>query len=1000
MKGSQHILLILLSTIALLELLPSCHTRKSTFTPEERREADSIVRQAKSLEELESLQRRFDKEGHRLASIIALREWGKRLRNESRFDEALLIHSKASDAAQDLQDTLEWVRALNDVGTDYRRIGALDVAQQYHYQAWLMSQEHSDTTSQAKKNQVVALNGLGNIYMTLGNYRRADSALRMALAGEIALGSAVGQAINYANLGAIFEHRGMLDSAWHYYRLSMQFNEQDHNTLGISLCHTYFGSLYEKAEDYEHAIAEYQKAYELMSSSKDDWHALTSLLALSGIYLRLGREEQLLPLLERSASIARRIKSREHLAEVYSLYYKYYKKQDDYISALYYQELATGLRDSIVGIEQVNRIQNTGISIERSRQARQMDEVRLRLEHEQATRHVSYAIFILILVLLILLIGTLLYIQRVRTRSHQALKQMSQMREHFFTNITHEFRTPLTVILGLSQDLRRDPNNSHKVHEQADTIQRQGNSLLTLINQLLDISKIRSAIGIPDMRHGDIRAYVGALLESYRDYAESRHIYLLYKGDDPIVIDFVPSYINKIVINLLSNAFKFTPAYGTIQVTLEQAEGILHLEVSDTGSGISPEALPHIFAPFYQAQDENASGGSGIGLALVKQIVDTLEGEVSVTSTLGEGTKIHIALPIQEYKGTKSLIGGEHLPCDLPLISQIKEPSEPVALAGTRILIVEDHRDIASYMGSLLSAHGYEVYYEPDGHKGLERAKELVPDLIISDLMMPQLDGLEMTRLIRTNEVISHIPIIMVTAKVTEEDRLRGLQAGVDAYLTKPFSSEELCLRVEKLLERQRHLQYHYMRHLAEGMKTLDKGTIAQTDDEVPPPDRGGASAHDGEPTLTDHTETKHSAKTYPETEPSEGEDPAVLLSPIDQAFVTRATEAILLALEKYQAVEVSSLAKTLCMSPSQLYRKMTAVTGHTPINYIQHVKVKKACQLLVEQPSMCLAEVAERSGFNDYSNFLRTFKSLCGVPPSRYARERDSLTRRRSDPS
>ena len=132
MKGSQHILLILLSTIALLELLPSCHTRKSTFTPEERREVDSIVRQAKSLEELESLQRRFDKEGHRLASIIALREWGKRLRNESRFDEALLIHSKASNAAQDLQDTLEWVRALNDIGTDYRRIGALDVAQQYH----------------------------------------------------------------------------------------------------------------------------------------------------------------------------------------------------------------------------------------------------------------------------------------------------------------------------------------------------------------------------------------------------------------------------------------------------------------------------------------------------------------------------------------------------------------------------------------------------------------------------------------------------------------------------------------------------------------------------------------------------------------------------------------------------------------------------------------------------------------------------------------------------
>ena len=995
MKGLLHILFTLLSATSLLGLLPSCHTQKSIFTPEERREADSIVHQAKTLQELELLQRRFDKEGHRLASIIALREWGKRLRNESRFDEALLIHSKASDAAQDLQDTLEWVRALNDVGTDYRRIGALDVAQQYHYQAWLMSQEHSDTTSQAKKNQVVALNGLGNIYMTLGNYRRADSALRMALAGEIALGSAVGQAINYANLGAIFEHRGMLDSAWHYYRLSMQFNKQDHNTLGISLCHTYFGSLYEKAEDYEHAIAEYQQAYELMSSSKDDWHALTSLLALSGIYLRLGQEEQLLPLLERSASIARRIKSREHLAEVYTLYYKYYKKEDDYISALHYQELATGLRDSIVGIEQVNRIQNTGMSIERSRQARQMNEVRLRLERERATRHVSYAVFILILLILILLIGTLLYIQRVRTRSHLALKQMSQMREHFFTNITHEFRTPLTVILGLSQDLRQDPNNSHKVHEQAETIQRQGNSLLPLINQLLDITKIRSAIAIPDMRHGDIRAYIGALLESYRDYAESRHIYLLYNGDDPIVIDFVPSYINKIIINLLSNAFKFTPAYGTIQVALEQAEGILHLEVSDTGSGISPEALPHIFAPFYQAQGESATGGSGIGLALVKQIIDTLEGEISVTSTLGEGTKIHIALPIQEYKGTKSLIGGEHLPCDLPLVTQVKEQTEPSALAGTRILIVEDHRDIASYMGSLLSAHGYEVYYEPNGQKGLERAKELVPDLIISDRMIPRLDGLEMTRMIRTNEVISHIPIIMVTAKVSEEDHLQGLLAGVDAYLTKPFSSEELCLCVEKLLERQRHLQYHYMRHLAEGIKARDKEQIH--DESTSRAEERGC---DCKPTLTDQSMTALSEETRPETQPSEGEEAAVILSPMDQAFVSRATEAIFLALEKDQTIEVDSLAKTLGMSPSQLYRKMTAVTGHSPINYIQYIKVKKACQLLIEHPSMCLAEIAERSGFNDYSNFLRTFKSHCGVPPSRYVRERAPLTPRRCEPS
>ena len=185
------------------------------------------------------------------------------------------------------------------------------------------------------------------------------------------------------------------------------------------------------------------------------------------------------------------------------------------------------------------------------------------------------------------------------------------------------------------------------------------------------------------------------------------------------------------------------------------------------------------------------------------------------------------------------------------------------------------------------------------------------------------------------------------------------------------------------------------MRHLAEGIKARDKEQIH---------DESTSRAEESDcyckPAPTDQPETALSEETCPETGPNEGEEAAVILSPMDQAFVSRATEAIFLALEKDQTIEVDSLAKTLGMGPSQLYRKMTAVTGHSPINYIQYIKVKKACQLLIEHPSMCLAEIAERSGFNDYSNFLRTFKSHCGVPPSRYVRERAPLTPRRCEPS
>ena len=234
-----------LALVSVFFLVRSCGKKPTAFTPEERREADSIVRSVHSVDSLALLQKQLERSGKKLGSIVALREWGKALRNESRFEEALSVHSTGQQLAEAAGDTLELVQALNNVGTDYRRMGVLDVAQEYHYRAWKLSEECADTSFTARKNRVVSLNGLGNAYLTLGNYERADSALRMALAGERSLHSTVGQAINYANIGSIFEHYGKMDSARVYYLKSMALNTEAGNTLGISLCHTYFGSLYE-----------------------------------------------------------------------------------------------------------------------------------------------------------------------------------------------------------------------------------------------------------------------------------------------------------------------------------------------------------------------------------------------------------------------------------------------------------------------------------------------------------------------------------------------------------------------------------------------------------------------------------------------------------------------------------------------------------------------------------------------------------------------------------
>ena len=609
-------------------LIASCGRKPIKLSQTERKALESSISSKRNIDTLIVLQKRMEKEGNILGSVIAYKEMGKLMRNDSQFDDALRWHSEGLKQAEAIGDTLETVQALNNIGTDYRRMGVLDVAQDYHYRAYALCMESTDTSFTARKNKVVSLNGLGNIYLTLRNYVRADSAFRMALAGERQLKSDVGQAINYANLGSIYRSRGLSDSAWVYFRKSMEFNQRAKNTLGISLCHTYFGSMYEQEHRYDKAMEEYEAAYKLMEASDDEWHALNMLIALAGVNLAINQDNEALQYLDRAKQVADEIKSNEHLEEIYTLYYNYYKRNGDCKMALAQHEKATAMRDSVIDIEKMNRIQNAGLTIERTNQARLMNEAHLVLESERSARFFSSIVFSVVVVILIGTLITFFYIQRIQRRSHQNLKRIAKMREAFFTNITHEFRTPLTVILGLSHDMQKD--SSDEVKERAKTIERQGRGLLTLINQLLDISKIKSQVGNLDWRNGCITTYMSMLVDTYREYARKKNIDLQLYIKEPITMDFVPDYVSKVFNNLISNALKFTPDYGKINVTMWHADNILHVEVSDTGEGMDEETAANVFKPFFQGETESKGIGTGVGLALVKQIIDLVEGKISV----------------------------------------------------------------------------------------------------------------------------------------------------------------------------------------------------------------------------------------------------------------------------------------------------------------------------------------------------------------------------------
>lgn len=961
-KNLSDLTVSILSCVMLVLLFGCDGSGTHHFTPDQRHAADSLAKAAKSPSALDSLGQRMKDSEDRLGEMAVLREKGKRLRNESQFSAALEAHGEGLRVAEETADTIEWVQALNNIGTDYRRMGILDMAQQYHYSAWVMARECSDTSVVARKNRVVSLNGLANIYLTTGNLNRADSVLRLALAGEAQLGSLTGQAINCANLGAIFEQRNMTDSAWAYYRRSMELNHHDGNKLGIALCHTAYGDLRRKAHDYDGALRDYEAAYAIMSQSKDDWHALNALTALANVWQLKGDNTKANMYLDKARSVAETIGSKEHLAEIYKIYYKMYKRQGDYRAALAAGEQAVSLKDSLLDMDKVNRMQNATLMLERGSQARHMEEANEQLTNEKFARRTTLIISFFVFAMMGIFIAFLIHARHVRTRSHQALKKLNKMRETFFTNITHEFRTPLTVILGLSRDLQQ-PATTDEVKQTGKTIERQGNRMLHLINQLLDLSKIKSEIGLPDWRHGNLVPYVSMIVETHTAYARRLGIQLQFvPHEQEIDTDFVPDYINKVVSNLLSNALKFTPKGGKVNVILQQKDKHILLDVSDTGRGIPAANLPHIFEEFYQTSQGGDGVGTGVGLAFVRQIVKSLDGTIHVESREGQGSVFHIVLPLREDKLTPALdtdtspertddgmLDEIALTPDTAKTQPIPHPDadKKVDDKAPRVLIVEDNADIAAFISKHLRQH-YRLAYATNGLEGYERARQLTPDLIITDLMMPEMDGLALCRKIRQDEVTSHIPIIVVTAKVSESERIEGLKAGADAYLAKPFNSEELTTRVEKLLEQRRLLRKKYAAELDAMMAQAQQlATGTDTDGDKP--------------------------KSHP--------------SDADHKFLMKVTDCVYVMLNGRKNVDVTAVANRLCMTYGQFNRKLSALTGYTPAQYIQRIKVKKAQRMLDAHPELVFNDVADQCGFADYSSFVRAFKNVCGMTPTQYVR-------------
>ena len=939
----KHIPIILAAAF----LAASCH-KDTEHVDVLRSQVDSAVYSAGDTDSLSALFAAYGREGNSYGEMAAALELGKRLRNESRFYDAIDVHKKGLAAAEKLRDTLQIVQALNNIGTNYRRLGILDEASSWHYSALSYCDQYSGSRNPedrtALKNRVVSLNGIGNVQLTMGNDVEAEKAFRQALSGEASLGSALGQAINYANLGSILESRDMKDSARFYYEKSLEFNTLAKSDLGISLCHAHFGRLAEKEGDYANAIEEYRKAYEIMEGSSDVWHWLESAVSLVRAYINAGDLDRASFYLGKATKEAERISSMEYLAEVNRLDYLIQKQRGNSALALKSYVRSREYADSVTSEKNLNHIQNVRVGYERERKQNELELLNRSWEAERRSRNALLTMSLIALLLTVATIAVLIYLITLRNRNQKMLKEMETMKSNFFTNITHEFRTPLTVIHSAAGHIMKETPVDSPLHRDAEDIMRHGKSLLSLINQILDIAKLSSGSRCrPEYCRGDIVGYVTMICECHRPYARTRDISIIYSPAEPSVeMDFIPEYVKQTVSNLLSNAIKFSAEGRHIMLTSKCKDGDFILTVCDEGKGMAPEVLRNIFKPFYQAPDQSMSIGTGVGLSIVKLDVEAMNGRIEVHSAVGKGTVFIVALPLScGEKLNRHFDFNDYVqPGAIREVVETEcEANEDVVHEGmenaTRILIVEDTPEVARLQMNQLNSD-FNYYFAQNGAEGLERAAAIVPDLIITDVMMPGMDGFEFCRRLRASGALNHIPVIMVTAKCTHEDKMAGLEAGADAFLEKPFHADELNVRVVKLLEQRSLLQQKWRSAIDDGARDLSG---------------------------------------IPES---------------SRKFINDFTDAVNNCL-KTGELDHNTIADALCITRIQLNRKVKAITGLTTTEYISRIRISLAKKLL-DNPDMLIGDIAQRCGVEDVAYFSSVFKKATGYTPSGWRNRKKSL--------
>lgn len=785
-------------------------------------------------------------------------------------------------------------------------------------------------------------NGLGILHKNLNKFKQSLNHYTISAKISKELKDSIRESWVYLNLGGMLETQDSLDLAKIYLKKSEKILVELNDSNLIN-CYINLGEVLNKEKKYDSAFYYYNKSYKISKNygdPSDKFHARSHLGNFLFEQNRILEAEPLILEAKKIADNQNNINfiSIDNRAEFAKLLSNLYARKGD-------NETALLMLNQYVNYETETKREQSNNELNRFEFERSIMESSV--EQKRRT-FILYSELVLLLISL-LFIATFYRSYKHKQKANLLLTEMDELKTRLYSNITHELRTPLTLILGPLEQILSSETRKKFTHKQVKMMLKNAKSLLNMINQMLDLSKIEAKGVTLELVERDINKYIRTRFAAFASLAQHKSIsykYSLLKEKNIRIFD--ATKIEKIINNLISNAIKFTPQNGEISCYTNFSEhNILELIVHDSGKGIPKNELDIIFDRFHQVENSEMSNtiGTGIGLSLTKELIELMHGKIKVESELGKGTKFIVRLPLgTEHLNKKEYHLIQNYNPDIPETFEVEESVEETADRPNyqdskngstnlpHVLVTEDQSDIREFIAENLKKC-FNVEQAENGKIGLKKAIENIPDLVITDIVMPEMDGIEFCRNLKTDEKTSHIPVIMLTGKSSIDDRIKGLETGADAYLNKPFNIKELKLRVRKLIEQRQKLRERFANNL-----TLEPKDIAITS--------------------------------------------------ADENFISRVMEIIEKNIGNSE-FEVRQFQDEMLMSRMQLFRKIKALTNQTPGEFVRTIRLKRAASLM-QQNFGNIAQITFEVGFNNPSYFAKCFKELFGKLPSKYIKNHD----------